>query len=212
MNIERYPEWMYPLTKSYMLDKIGETEAYIYSALEPPWPASPRDTVVRRQWYYSPDTGSVTVTIKGLADYVPLRDKHVRGAMIIAYYQLVPTSDNTIEITYECITDPGGWLPVWLINFVLVYAPYTSIKKIRSCQPFEEYKRNTYDFISPRLLTENNPENHSQDQMLHAIPREHDSQDQMIHAIPMENDNRDRRKHANPKGVDYQEELNCNIL
>ncbi len=126
MDIERYPEWMYPLTESFILERIDETEAYIYNVLKPPWPATARDGTVRRQWYYYPDTGAVIVTIKGITDYVSRRDKIVRGEMIIAYYELMPKGDNTIEITYEGIADPGGWLPVWLINFCVVFTPYSS--------------------------------------------------------------------------------------
>ncbi len=160
MDIERYPEWMYPLTESFILSRISETEAYIYNVLKPPV-VSARDGTVRRQWYYYPDTGTVIVTIKGITEYVPRRKKIVRGEMIIAYYKLVPTSDNTIEMTYECITDPGGILPVWLINFCVVYTPYSTIKQIRKYQPFEDYKGKTYDFMNARLLVENNQNNHS---------------------------------------------------
>jgi hypothetical protein len=179
MDIGRYTEWMFPTDESYILDRINETEAYIYTVHKPPWPASTRDIAVRRQWYYNPDTGAVTVTIKGLPEYVPPRDKIVRGNMIMAYYQLVPISDNTVEITYEVIVDPGGWLPVWLLNFMLVYGPYSTLHKIQGYQPFDEHKGKTYDFIKPRLLSENKPKNHNQDQ----------------------------RKHANQRGNDYQEEL-----
>ncbi len=179
MDIGRYTEWMYPTDQSYILDRIGETEAYIYTLHKPPWPASPRDIAVRRQWYYNPDTGTVTVTIKGLPEYVIPRKKIVRGNMIMAYYQLLPTSDKTIEITYEVIVDPGGWLPVWLLNFMLVYGPYSTLQKIQEYQPYEEYKDKTYDFINASLLKENKSQNHNQD----------------------------KRKAANTGGNDYQEEM-----
>lgn len=159
MDIERYPEWMYMNVKSYILDKTGETEAYVYTLLQPPWPASQRDITVRRQWYYLPETGAVIITIKGLPDYVPKRDKTVRGSQITAYYMLVPKGDNTIEVTYEGIADPGGWLPVWLVNFCVVYTPYSTIKKIRMHQPYEGYSGTTWDFMKARLTVKNNPGN-----------------------------------------------------
>jgi hypothetical protein len=185
MDIEKYPEWMYPLTVSFILDKTGETEAYIYNVLKAPWPASARDIVVRRQWYYYPDTGAVIVTIKGLPEYVPQRDKDkiVRGYMIMAYYEFVPTGNNTIKITYEAVVDPGGIIPTWLVNYMVVYTPYTTLRQIKGCEPFKGYEGITFDFLNPPLLSENNPKSHdhpkSHDQRIHAIPGGNDYQEEL---------------------------------
>jgi hypothetical protein len=72
---------------------------------------------------------------------------------------LVPKGDNTVEVTYEGIADPGGWLPVWLVNFCVVYAPYSTIKKIRTHQPYEDYSGTTWDFMKAHLTVKNNPGN-----------------------------------------------------
>ncbi len=212
MDIGRYTEWMYPTDESYILDRINETEAYIYTVHKPPWPASKRDIAVRRQWYYFPDTGGVTVTIKGLPDYVPQRDKIVRGYMIMAYYQLVPINDNTIEITYEVIVDPGGWLPVWLLNFMLVYGPYSTLQEIQSYQPYEEYKGKTYDFINAHLLDENNPKNDSQEQRIHAIPGENDYQEKLERKIRKVTYDNLNRYYFNTHPYGAQDHMKCYVL
>jgi hypothetical protein len=99
--------------------------------------------------------------------------------MIMAYYEFVPTGNNTIKITYEAVVDPGGIIPAWLVNFMVVYTPYTTLRQIRDCAPFKDYEGITFDFLNPRPLSKINPKNHNQDQ----------------------------RKHANQRGNDYQEEL-----
>ncbi|MCP4632637.1 MAG: hypothetical protein GY855_06900, partial [candidate division Zixibacteria bacterium] len=75
----------------------------------------------------------------------------------------------------------------------VVYTPYSTLRKIRSFQPYEEYEGKNFDFLKPLYLSENKTKHDNQDQILHAIPVEDNNQDQMTHAIPGK--------------IDYQEEL-----
>jgi len=44
-----------------------------------------------------------------------------------------------VEVTYELIMDPGGYIPAWIANIVLKDIPYFTLEKLRRVVDRPEY-------------------------------------------------------------------------
>ena len=63
-------------------------------------------------------------------------------------FQRLP--DNAMEVTYELVLDPGGYIPAWLANLLLRDAPYFTLERLRRIIRNQEYQGKFYDYLELR--------------------------------------------------------------
>ncbi|MFQ5787419.1 MAG: START domain-containing protein, partial [Thermodesulfobacteriota bacterium] len=56
-------------------------------------------------------------------------------------YKLKPLTDSTIEVTWQHHTEPGGGIPKWLVNSLLVDTPFKTLKNLRKIVQEDKYKK-----------------------------------------------------------------------
>ena len=110
-----------------------ETEKFIryYLVYHVPWPLMDRDLCVEAQINTDPVTGTRTVTAHPLLNVIPEKPDLVRIKNYWQRWTLQPIDKNTILVTLEGTVDPGGNIPTWLINMVIVETPLKIIRGIR---------------------------------------------------------------------------------
>lgn len=110
-----------------------ETEKYIryYLVYHVPWPLMDRDLCVEALINTDPVTGTRTVTAHPLPNVIPEKPDLVRINNYWQRWTLQPVDKNTISVTLEGTVDPGGNIPAWLINMVIVETPLKIIRGIR---------------------------------------------------------------------------------
>ena len=52
-----------------------------------------------------------------------------------------------VEMTYELILDPGGYIPAWIANILLRDAPYFTLERLRRIVSKPEYQNHYYDYL-----------------------------------------------------------------
>lgn len=111
-----------------------ENEKFIryYLVYHVPWPLTDRDLCVEALITNDPVTGTRTVTARPLANVIPEKPDRVRIKTYLQSWTLQPIDRNTIQVTLEGTVDPGGNIPTWLINMVIVDTPLKIIRGIRS--------------------------------------------------------------------------------
>jgi len=111
-----------------------ETEKYIryYLVYHVPWPLMDRDLCVEALIATDPVTGTRTVTAHPLPNVIPEKPELVRITNYWQRWTLQPLDKNTILVTLEGTVDPGGNIPTWLINMVIVETPLKIIRGIRN--------------------------------------------------------------------------------
>jgi len=125
-----------------MLD--GEAGAnYSYMINEAPWPVSDRDAVVRSVVRQNPETYVVDIELVGLPDYIPEDDDYIRIPKMDGFWKLIPVDEATTTIIYQVHADPGGGLPTWLSNSVVVDTPYDTMRGL-----LKQLKKEKYDHVS----------------------------------------------------------------
>ena len=110
-----------------------EPDKYIkyYLVYHVPWPLNDRDLCVEAKITIDPVTGEKVVYAKPLLDDIPERRGIVRIRKYWQKWTLKPTSKNTVQAVLEGFVDPGGSVPSWLYNMVIVDTPLKVMKGIK---------------------------------------------------------------------------------
>jgi hypothetical protein len=144
---DSYPNWVYRCGKSNTLKKISDTEVIHYQTVVAPWPADNRDFVVHVSDSQDPSTKIVRITSVCTPDYIPKVPDHVRITEFRAAWTLVPQKDGMVEITYQLLVNPGGYVPAWLVNMAVVDGPYETMVNFKEWIKKDKYQKAKIPYI-----------------------------------------------------------------
>ncbi|MFC1764093.1 START domain-containing protein [Planctomycetota bacterium] len=146
-DVKAAPDWLENCSKSEMLKWINTKEYYTYSLSKAPWPIMDRDTILHN--LISQDKATLVVTIKqtGKPDYIKEKKNIARVKRTEGFWQFTAQKDGNVEIIYQVLSDPGGAIPVWLINSSLVSQPYATLLKMQKVVKSEKYQKAKLEFI-----------------------------------------------------------------
>lgn len=123
-------KWNYRTTASKIVKTLSEDEFVFWIKNDLPWPLKDRDHLSRIK-VTREENGSIIIhispetmySIPGTEDTIRLHDFEGRWILV--------TQGEYVEITQEMRGDPGGSIPAWLINTVLISAPYNSFLNLK---------------------------------------------------------------------------------
>jgi hypothetical protein len=144
---ESYPQWVYKCGKSTTLKVLEETKVIHYQTVIVPWPAEDRDFIVNIELSQNEKTKIVTIKSTCNSDYIPPVENHVRITEMDACWTLVPFKDGTIQITYQLLVNPGGFVPAWLVNMAAVDGPFESMANFKIWVQKKKYQEASLPFI-----------------------------------------------------------------
>jgi hypothetical protein len=131
LDLPASEKWI-PQTKTLRyLRRPSLTECYYYSELRLPWPVSNRDYVIHVKASQQPTTKMVTVDANAVPGEVPEKEGIVRVQNSIVKWLLYPTQNGRTKLIYQIFTDPGGNLPITLVNYFAKQAAFDIVKKMR---------------------------------------------------------------------------------
>lgn len=147
-DVDHYTKWIYKCVKANTVKKINDAEVCSYQLFDAPWPLDDRDVVAVVKVIQDKHTKVVTVR-SGLADnLVPEKSGVVRIRKFHTTYTLIPKGKGMVEINYELGTEPGGSIPAWLANLVMVNGPYSTQQMMNELIQKPFFKNARFDFIS----------------------------------------------------------------
>lgn len=146
-DISSCPDWIHTCEEGRLLKRVSPEETYTYTINKAPWPVKDRDAVVRNAFTHDPENQSVTITITGVPDYIPGEKGLVRVKMIQGYWRFTPVENNMVQVVYQVHNDPGGNLPSWLVNSVVVSQPYNTLLNMKKMVMLPKYRDEEYEFI-----------------------------------------------------------------
>jgi len=103
-----------------------------YLLYDVPWPLNDRDLCVEAKITVDPVTGEKVVSAKPLFDVVPEKEGVVRIRHYWQKWTLKPIGKNTVQAVLEGSVDPGGIVPSWLFNMVIVDTPLKVMRGIKT--------------------------------------------------------------------------------
>ena len=147
-----YPRWMHNCTEAKLLKYMNVQERITYTVTHAPWPAVDRDTVVYSLMSQNPEDLSVTIDISSKPDYIPKQPHRLRIPMMKATWTFKPLKSGTVMIVYQTVTEPGGPLPLWLLNLSIIDLPYYTMYKFRNVIKEIKYAAARYRVVEEPMV------------------------------------------------------------
>ena len=135
------PEWMHHCEKFEVIDQITPQHAIFYSVNTAPWPVSDRDAVLSSTMMQDPDTLTLRITVDAITEHLPVNDDYIRITRMSGFWAFTPLADGKVKIVYQVHAEPGGSLPAWLANSVVVDTPYNTMSNMLDMLKLEKYQQ-----------------------------------------------------------------------
>lgn len=129
-NLRVACKWLYGCKSMRLLSVEGDN-TWVYLTTELPWPAKPRDMVIRVQTERTDDGGMIR-HLSAVAGKVERQPELIRVSQLKGLWTLVPKGEQLTEVTYQLEAEPAGDIPSWLANQFVVDAPMVSLRTLRA--------------------------------------------------------------------------------
>ena len=155
---KRKTEWMQNCVENKPLRFLGVGQRVVYNRTASGFPLiSDRDVVVRSNLRILDNKRGLEIMVADVKDDMgPEVDGVVRMADLSLRWKLLVISPTETDVTYEVQADPGGSLPMWLVNLASKKIPHNTIANLRK-QVKKDYSaelayvENAYDWKSVGL-------------------------------------------------------------
>jgi hypothetical protein len=128
--VERNPDWVYATKRSYLIEKITDSNLIYYAETALPWPMKNRDQPIHMIIYPESADSILTITTIGEPDRLPENRGQVRIRTFSATWKVKSRNPDQIEIDYILNVDPSGSVPAWLVNMFVSKGPYETFSKL----------------------------------------------------------------------------------
>jgi hypothetical protein len=134
--------------KSWVHKTVSETELYVYSYNDLPWPVKDRDVLVRALWSQDPTNFRVTMTATSVTGMMAENDQAIRLREASFNWELVPLEAGRLQVTTHFHIDPAGPMPALVMNLLLVDAPFKTLTNLRSVLETGKYDDVRFEFVT----------------------------------------------------------------
>ncbi|WPV01130.1 hypothetical protein SNE26_05040 [Mucilaginibacter sp. cycad4] len=131
-DIDHYNDWVYSTKENNMLKVLNPDQFIYHSVSNLPWPLKDRDLIVELSVLPAEKHEQFQIQVKSLPDYLPRDKKYVRVPYSFALWNVTVKNESILKIDYTFSVDPGGSIPVWLVNGTLPVGPYNSFHKLKT--------------------------------------------------------------------------------
>ncbi len=131
VDVSKYDEWIYNSKNTRLLKQVSPTELYYYAEIRFPWPTSNRDFVSHVTISQNPQSKTVTINATNVTGWEPIKKNLVRIENSVGKWIITPVGKNHVSVLYELQVDPGGDLPVLLINSFSSTGMVATFKNLR---------------------------------------------------------------------------------
>lgn len=142
------PDWADRCGESWVHEKINDTEEYVYTLNELPWPVADRDVLAHVRWSQSTDNLAVTMLSSATEGLLEKKKGIVRLTEANAQWIFTPLESGEVEVVTLAHINPAGPLPAWVTNLLLVDAPFNTLSKLREAVQDQKYLNAGFSFIS----------------------------------------------------------------
>lgn len=137
----RAPDWIHQCRAIDIIERHNHEEILFYMVTAAPWPVKDRDSVVHSLLQQDPDTYTVRIDMQVRNDIFPISDDMVRISNMQGFWQFRPLAEGWVEVTYQVHADPGGGIPGWLINSLVVDTPYYTLRNMQKLVQEPRYQQ-----------------------------------------------------------------------
>ncbi|MFK7829870.1 MAG: START domain-containing protein [Congregibacter sp.] len=126
---------------------LSETEMYVYTLNDMPWPVKDRDALSHVFWTLDADTGTVVMRATAVTGVMKEKKGTLRLTDAVTSWTFIPEPDERTTVISEAHVNPGGPIPAWITNRLLVDAPFETLSQMRKLISSGRYDDAAFDFM-----------------------------------------------------------------
>lgn len=148
-DVSAAASWIHNCGGLDIIERKADHNLIIYMITEAPWPVKNRDSIIESVLSQDPKSLTVRIDMSVRNDIFPAADEFVRITNMHGSWTFEPLAEGWVNVTYQVHADPGGGIPNWLINSLVVDAPYYTLKNMR--EKVREEKYQNPDLVLPHV-------------------------------------------------------------
>jgi len=135
-----YPRWLYHCKSAKMIKFVSYNEVVSHVVTDMPWPLIDRDTIIQSIKTQNTSTKKVTIKIVSKPGMVGNLPNTIRINNINGLWELTPLHNGQLKILFQMSVDPGGTIPKWLVNSMLIDIPFYTLRNLRQIAKEPQYQ------------------------------------------------------------------------
>jgi hypothetical protein len=127
-NVDDYPE-VFSNVESARLLRSTDTSLTYYMTSDAPWPVRDRDAITLLTFNKGPS--KLVINVSSRPEYLDEEDGYVRVEETRGKWNVDVIEDSLLKVQLQMHAEPGGSIPSWLSNRVIVEGPFDDFQNIR---------------------------------------------------------------------------------
>jgi hypothetical protein len=128
-DVKNYVKWV-PDCENSELQRMESDHHTHYVEIKAPFPVKNRDGYYR--YSYEIEEGYAKVKLEALPELGPEKEGKVRVPKTNGYWIFEALNNQQTHVTYQVLADPGGSIPAWLANAVVVNNPFETLENLKT--------------------------------------------------------------------------------
>lgn len=141
------PQWLHQCSFGMTLDEISFDENYIFQLYDLPFPVSNRKLTLHAELTWLPEGARLETHEANTfcLEHSSWQCDRANGVDLPeitrsrGYYLFRRRSDTLTEVVWQLHIEPGGYIPTWLANMLIVDIPYRSLSALKRLVKDEKY-------------------------------------------------------------------------
>ena len=131
VDVSKYKDWSYATKISRLVKSMGPGKLIYYTEIEVPWPATNRFFYANFELKKKLPERSMHVIAENILNYEPMPKDLVQVTLTRGNWNITTISNKSIHVEYILEMNPGGSLPVWVLNLFSTKGPLESFENIK---------------------------------------------------------------------------------
>lgn len=141
-DIDSFPEWVKDMEDAYPLSSFDDARSrIIYMKMNLPWPLGDRDIVSGQSYEQDDQTKVVRIREWNEADAIPENKGIIRMPRLNNEFVLLPEGESLTRMIWQGHTEPGGYIPAFLVNWLIEDVFYASVMNMKVRFELPEYHK-----------------------------------------------------------------------
>jgi hypothetical protein len=142
----QFDRWINMIKSARILQQTDpDGISYNHMITQIPWPIRNRDVVVKASIVYNKDKGEVLIKSVSAPDFIPVDEDLVRIRESVAAWRINKLSNGELRLELTSHAEPGGNIPKWLANLVVLQLPKYMFSRLPKILESEEVKNLEFD-------------------------------------------------------------------
>ena len=125
------PKWYHNTAVAKKIATLNHNQSLNYTVTTAPWPVTNRDSVTLVTDKPQAN-GEYLIELSSRPDEYPEQENRIRIPKLEGFWKLVPLADNKTEVTLQIAAEPGGEIPSWLANSMVIDMPFYSLTNLKT--------------------------------------------------------------------------------